>query len=448
MSHCKYHPLKSATRLCASCDVAVCDDCSDESDLKRSSRGEYHCFVCSSRLDELEVESAVTPFWNNLSQVYMYPFGLSSIAAILFISLFMALTSGIFLLGIIPMMAMTWYCFACLCETAGGKRSAPEFAECFDGSLGPILYVIFATIIVSLAVRYAGLVFGIEMALLVMFFFILTLPAAIMVLAIDGNVFEALNPAKLMSVVVATGSSYFVMLAFMIIMTSSVGVLASLFGTSNSSFLGVFFQSLISNYYLVVEFHILGYIVYQNHQKLGFKVSQGGQDNGFRSDEKLLNARIETLIKAGDYESATDFAIRQSRQTNAQMWHWARCFKLMSIGGTHPELKRFASSYFDKLESKQQHDAVAEAYVMLKKRAPDYSVGDDKRCLRIADNLFEIGRYRFVVDMLKDFHTRSKDNEQINRALKLLSESYRHIPGHEKNAKFYDNVYQMRNSSV
>lgn len=445
MTHCKYHPLIVSTQFCSQCDAAYCDECSDESALKRNSRESYRCFVCGTQLDQVQSDDSVPPFWRHLGRVYQYPIGLSAVAAIVCMSFFSALLSGFGLLQLVPAVGITMYGFACLRETANGKLSAPEFTECFDGSVGPVFSMIFLIVAATLLTMLAGSLLGVAFSILVMFFFIVTLPAAIMVLILEGKFFQALDPTKLISVVKAIGTSYFVMLLFLIIMMSSVGVLASFFDSSSPSFLGVFAQSIISNYYLVVEFHILGYIVFQNQHRLGFGKSTVDREVKFRPEDKWLNANIETLVKAGQYEPAADLCKKQIRDDKAQLWQWARCFKLMTTGHDFSELKQFAPRYFQKLQDLQQEDTAADAYILVKKRIADFKVEDSKQRLSIAENLFDIGRYGYVVNLLNNFHTQSQDLDLIKRSLKLLSASYDKIPGKQREAQFYQRVYELKN---
>lgn len=449
MQNCKYHPLSQAARACEHCNASYCDACCDESPLQRSRGSEHACFVCGQSLSVFKrAESGVEPFWRRLNAVYRYPLGMSALMVVAITALLSALLTNFGLLIALPSVVITLYSFACLRETAMGNLTAPSVESSFDGSNKPIGSLFILLLFVLFITYMAYDMFGAGAAIFVVAFFTITLPAAIIVIAIDEDFVNVLNPAKLISVVFATGTSYFVMLIFLLIMMSSVAVLVSFFQESEPTFTGVFFQSLISNYYNVVEFHILGYLVYQNRYKLGFESAGSHSDTTSRSQEEWENAKLEILIKAGDYPAAISLSKRQVGEPNCEMWKWTRCFKLMCTGSSFGELKAFMPSYLDKLESMGQHDAMAEAYMVAKKRLKDYSVSENNRCLNIARSLFEIGRYPYVIEMLQNYYKRDADLDQINESLKLLSSSYLKIPGKEKNAQFYQNIYDLRNSNA
>ena len=447
MSRCKYHPTLNAVRTCEECNASYCDQCCDESPLIRNHNAEHACFICRRPLRPIKGQSNVEPFWRRLGPIYRYPIGMSALIAILLISFLSALFANMGIYKLAPHIAITLYCFACLRETAQGNMEAPGIEACFEGGSKPFFSMIVLFIFAAVVTYFVFDLFGTGLSILVGFFFIVTLPAAMMVIAIDGALIPALNPAKLVSVVTATGVSYFIMLLFLLIMMSSVALLVSFFMSAEPTFMSVLTQSVISNYYSVVEFHILGYLVYQNQYKLGFS-STGHQGEAImRSNEEWLNAKVEIHSKAGDYANAIDAAKRQIANPASNMWQWQRCFRLMCTGTDFDELKSFAPKYFDKLDTMGQHDQMADAYVMVKKRIRSFKINDNERCLTLARSLFEIDRFPYVIDLLKNYHTRDAKPEQINESLELISQSYLKIPGKEKKAEVYQNLYQLRNAA-
>ncbi|RBP53047.1 DUF4013 domain-containing protein [Arenicella xantha] len=448
MTHCVYHPTQQAIRSCDHCDQSYCTACSDESPLRTSHVADYSCFVCGGSLFTLQAAADVEPFWRRLGAIYQYPLSKASVAVILITALLSALFSNFGLLGLFPSIAMSLYCFACLRETATGDMRAPSVEASFEGSLTPVFSVLGVMFVATLATVKIFATFGTGFGILATFFFTVTLPAAILVLAIEEKFLPAIDPSRLLSVVLATGSSYFVMLLFLVMMLSSVGILSSWVWSEEPGKFEFFVQSVISNYYNIVAFHIMGYLVFQNRYRLGFNNMAVVTNDELRSDTDWLNAKLEVLVKAGEYSAAITVAKQQVANGRALEWQWARCFKLMCTGTSFKELKAFAPKYFDRLFSLEQYETIADSYVELKKRIRDYRIDDNERCIAIARALFEVGRYVYVVEMLQQFHTRTAPNELINESLTLLAKSYRKIPGKEKNAQLFQKIFEMRNSAT
>jgi hypothetical protein len=433
---------------CKFCDADYCESCSDESAAlavtrTRADKVDHNCFVCAGPMTPLQGAQRVAPFWSRLPDIYRYPFNLDAVSALLIVSLVSAFIGSGSILLIIPSVAMMLYSFACLRQTAKGNLKAPGIEVCFEGSIAPVFYSLIVILVFGSGAFFAfrlGLGFGI----LALTFYILALPAAIILLAIDEKLLPALNILALASVMKAAGISYFVMLLFIIIMISSVFALMSLFGGQANSFLGVLFESLISNYYSVVVYHIMGYLVYQNQEALGFKVTGHGVEVSVRSDSERRKAHVEALIKAGDYDQAQEVAGKQLLEQDSTLWDWSRAFTLSCVATPSGKAEQVFNDYASKLEQAGETDKLADAYLQLKKYQPKFVIKNHHQRLSIANSLFETGQYSQVVNMLHLFHQESSDNKLIIGALKLLSESLVSIPNREKLAKQYATLYQLQ----
>lgn len=440
MNYCQYHPLVEAESVCDACDCHFCLECCDESPLQRNPKAQHQCFLCGEPLTKKESSVEIEPFWRRLPEVYKYPLSLSPVIAILLASLISTMFAYLFILQLIPMAIITLYGFACLRETAEGKLEAPDAEHCLKGSLAPILYVLIIMIIVSFSASFIASQFGFGLGIMAGGFYVLTLPAVVMLVAITGKFLPALDIQRLAGIVKVTGTSYFVMLLFLTIMFSSVAALSSFLFSSPVGLWGLFLYEAIDNYYMIVSYHLLGYLVYQNHEALGFHVSSlrlASAKHEIRSDQKRIEAKLDVLIKSGKYSQAKSLAMEQLRSAEMSVWHWDRAFRLMHAGHSTQELARFLPRYLTKLQDDDRLDDLADAYVSAKKRMPDCQIESHEMRLLVAQSLFDCGRYKYVANLLKGFHSDSKDRAQITKALSLLSDSFSRIPGMEKNEKAY-----------
>ena len=446
---CKFHPLDDAINYCETCRANYCEICSDESAARdpsrtRANKADHSCFVCKSNLNPISGGSRVPPFWSRLPDVYRYPLNAQAVVALVIVSLATAFLSNSFLLSVIPSIAMMMYSFTCLRETAKGNLKAPGLEACFDGSIAPLFYVL---IVIGFLVFGVVIVFdyvGIGMGILLSALGILAIPAIVIIIAVEERLIPALNPAGWVSVVRSTGTSYFVMLLFMIIMTSSVFALISIFGSQSNSFIGVFMQSLISNYYGVVTYYLMGYLVYQNQSALGYRVKNHQQNSKSRSDSERQKIELELLIKAGDYGEAANVARKQLDKPTATLWDWSRGFSLACVSSSDEQAKTMFDLYSSKLERSDETEKLADAYMFIKRHWPEFIVDDHNKRLRVAKSLFETGKYASVINILHMFHQESKDNSLVTTALKLLSDSSSSMKGQEKLAKQYHALYQLQ----
>ena len=85
---CKFHPIEKAVSYCHQCDTNFCDTCSDETLDQFSNRNQeakQRCFICQSPMAEIVGSSGITPFWNRLSQIYLYPLSFDAIVTMVFL---------------------------------------------------------------------------------------------------------------------------------------------------------------------------------------------------------------------------------------------------------------------------------------------------------------------------------------------------------------------------
>ena len=442
--NCKYHPLEFASQYCEHCQVSYCESCSDESGLQNRRNPSYRCYVCESSTRPLEQAFKVDPFWRRLPAVYRYPLNFSGSMLILVTALLSAVLIDAFVFVLIPAILITIYCFACLNETASGNMQAPAFDKCFDGSASTIFYVYICLIVAAFVTSFAFAAIGPGTGMLATVFCVVVLPAAIMIIAIDDSLAMALNPAKLIGIVTTTGTSYFVMLLFVMIMISSLAAVGAVFGEFQESFMSRFLHSAITNYYSIVVFHIMGYLVYQNSFQLGFATHNTDLDTKSRSTDAMLESKIEILAKAGRFQDALELCQRQLRsQRDGALWKWERCFNLMFASRNPKKISKFTDKFLSMLHEQEQFEKMAESYLRVKSRVADFLPEDHAVRLSIATELNEIGKNKSAINVLNRFHESCKDTSQIVSSFGLLSEAFARIPGQEARATLYRRQFEM-----
>lgn len=436
-THCKFHPTVDAAHRCDLCGVSFCNECTNDPIQSRASDQQHRCFICEGSLITTGEVRSIEPFWRVLDKIYRYPFTRpSSIAVILITAVLSALFKNSLLLLLVPSIMIIHYCFACLRETAQGSMRAPDFEQSLSGSIAPIFYVYIAMIIAAFLTFTVTGMLGEAFGVLFGLFCITVLPASVIVIAITEKLFPALAPDRLIGIVMKTGSAYFVMIAFVLIMTSSVALLTAFMGESALSGVGLFIQSMISNYYAIVMFHIMGYLVYQYHEALDFSPKMASHTTQVRSPEQRRNANIEVLIKAGKYGKAFKLCQQQAR-AEGNLWQWSRGFKVACAGANKKELEEYTTHYFKLLESQRRADELADAYVLAKRAQPSLEIKDTDLALKVAEELDNIGRPKYVVVLLRELHKHCKDRSKLKEAFTRLAAAYGAIPGEEKSAIFY-----------
>ena len=438
---CHYHPVQSAENHCAQCRKNFCRVCSGGPKTASSLDMSHTCFICETELEALASANTIEPFWSRIGKIYKYPLSLQALITILIISALSTLLQNWGVLALIPFIALNLYSFACLRSTAAGENEAPDVDASFQGSVGPVFYVIIVMAVAIFAATFVFYSFGNGMGIIASLFLILVMPAALIVIAVKEKLFIALNPATLVGIIKTTGASYFVMVLFILVMMSSMGLVSSVVMGAKYSLFGFFLTSVVANYYGIVIFHIMGYLVYQNHVVLGYRVlgRAGVKESKPQTLKQRQTAQLEVLIKAGKFDAARAVA-KQTLSADATLWEWSRAFKLLCAAKPSGDLNRYFERYVDKLSSLDETGKIADAYTELIRVKPDFKFTNDERKLDIAEALHQNGKDAMAIRLVQKLPIESSKHDVVGRSLEILVNGFKRLPGSEKHLAHFQNL--------
>lgn len=371
-------------------------------------------------MDKVAGVTTIDPFWAKLSKLYRYPLTTDGAIALVGLGLINAVFYGSLIAIVFTTAAITLYSFTCLHQTANGDFEAPGIEGFISESVGPLVSVIFIMCAALLCIEFINQYLGIGFAVLVTTLFLIALPASIIVIAVEGSLIDALDPSKLMSVIQSTGMGYFVMLIFIFIMYTSILILNSIIYNTQPNFLSFFLGFTVCNYYLVIIFHIMGYLVYQNQENLGFKSSMSNETITVRSPDMLAKANIDVLIKSGAYEKASILARQRIEHPDAALWQWTMAFELSCISASEKDVYVLFNQYAHKLFELKDAEKLCRAYRLLKKHHPKYVSDKASLNLLLAKTLIGENFHKIAFQLLQESnHTFTNDDDK-QRALKLI----------------------------
>lgn len=437
MSHCKYHPLKPASYYCRNCKIFTCDVCCDEnpaSDDLESRR----CFNCAQPLTYLGAAYSVEPFWRKLNQIYRYGFKKEALllialtTALSFIAEYYQFT----ILLLIPAIFLLRYSFQCLENTAAGKMEAPSMKESLEGGVQLLVQVIAIGGLGIALIIAVGSFFGLELAVITLCFVLIVLPANFILLAVNGDIAEAISPSNIVQLIKSTGAAYIVMLVFLFIMSSSLLVLSSIIGTEHQN-IQIIANNLVSGYYCIITFHMMGYLVFQKQDALGFYAADSSVSHDPRTELQIKTAQIEVLVKEGRYALAIEIYSELLPKNYNNLSLWEKCFKLICGVRDQDALVRFSDNYLPKIMSRGDEYATANAYRAIIAVIPNYQPSKADICTDLARDLFNQGNYKAVIKVLNNFHKRFNNKEATFEAYTLLANALAKTPALAHKAESY-----------
>ncbi len=292
--------------------------------------------------------AAIVPFWNRLRGVMLYPAHGGAMAAIVLFALARLLIYvplG-WILALLSMVAMYRYAFECLRASADGYLEPPEGGLSGGGNLG---WKYIGLILILGVVAIIGIVkLGPVVGLILVLFIGLSLPGATMTLAMEESLTTALNPLQWISLIMRIGWPYLAVAALCLVITLSEGYATQFVKTIMPPFIAIGLIGIISNYALVMTFHLMGYLLYQYHEELGLapEAQQLARPPGMSHPDQTLLDDAATLVRDGKPEEATELLRKQVRRGALPAVHM-QFRKLLRIGDNKAELLDHGRDYLN-----------------------------------------------------------------------------------------------------
>ena len=215
------------------------------------------------------------PFWNRLREVTLYPFRGSVAVTLVVLTLcgLLGYLPGIgWFLSLVILFSAYKFAFEILRSSADGHTEAPENLLSVDnGTIWRYLGLHFVLlVIVIVALGSGGVVIGLLTLVLVVFL----QPGMTMSLAIDGDFGRAIDPSTALAIVGRIGGPYFAAFGLLFVIQASAATAGSWLAQFMPGVLGKLALDLFFYWGLFAAFHLMGYLVYQYHEALGYAPSR------------------------------------------------------------------------------------------------------------------------------------------------------------------------------
>ena len=431
MSYCEYHPNKKSSFLCEDCNIEYCENCSDQTDYSSDAR----CLKCNNQMVKVKHSGIDKPFWRRLKESFRYPLNLKTIAVI---AIFVVLTSLLpylpftIILTLVVFGAFFKYLFTCLRQTAIGDFETPDALETLEGGFTSAWKVVglFIVIAVTVGVFFGSLNYQLAMFLSVCL--VILIPAIVMVFALNESLIDALNPLNTFNAVYQLGVQYFAFIGFIFIMMGSASVLNSFIVTMLPEVSG-FLTSCVSLYYLIVAFHVMGYMVYENqHNLLKYSSQMQHGDTLEQSEVDVCLARVNLYIKEGNFINAITAFDQGIKQNPNDYKLSAKYFDFLVATQAYDKLKSVGGMYLGQLIKTHRKERIYSTYKSIVDLTGNFEISQLVNKIQIARACYERGDYKLCVTILKNVRREHPRDPLILEAFELMHDALVFIPGQEK----------------
>jgi hypothetical protein len=299
------------------------------------------------------------PFWLRLREISTYPFRGAALYSLIALTL-------LSLLGIVPVLGwiivlLLWvaaykYAFEILRTTADGRMESPEAAlGTDDGAVVRLLGMMIVFGILAIAALALG---GPVIGLLVVAAIVFLQPGCVISLALDGGLPRALNPATSLGLVARIGWPYLAVFGLLFVIQASALTAGAWLSRVMPPVLADLSVTAVSFWGLFATFHLMGYLIYQYHDVLGYEPDHSATLPGRHSPDRDLLAEAEDYVRDGQLDTALELLRSETRSRAVGIDAHELYHRLLRQHGDTPALVEHAGQYLNllMLEAGPQHE--------------------------------------------------------------------------------------------
>lgn len=419
---CKYHPSSPARWRCQACHTDLCNLCVK----KEPAQNIAQCARCGAQLQQQAAGNFIKPFWQRIGKFFLYPAGTAPLILITLVSMVIAAVAFLNMFIVVTLLTclamVTHYANLVLETTATGSLRPPplSFSALLSGwSITVKQFLVF--LLMGLAIGVSHDKFGRSAGELLALFFMLGLPASIILLAINKSVLQAVNPLAIYRLMRGIGLPYLVLYAFLMLLYGSYVTLENIITASDNTIL-LPVQVFLSFYFMMIMYNMMGYVVLQYHDVLGLDVNISMDDeehigrNASRTvqavDPRLMD--VEMLLKEGKSDEALITLRKLAQADNAVEIH-ERFHKMLKLSGESVEMGAHARKYLPVLMSEGKVYKAAEMLKDCLQGGQSIQLDNPDFYWPLLDAMKTIRGFKEGVTLVANFHERFPQHKDIPR---------------------------------
>lgn len=372
----------------------------------------------------------IPPFWERLREISTYPFRGDALFTLLILCGAQVLTlvpvMGWFI-GLFLLLAAYKYAFSVLRDTANGHMQAQ--VGVLEAPDALVFKFIGLNIVMVLMLVPVVLIIGPAAGLLGLAVITFAQPAAIMSLAMDEDLGSALNPATWAAIIGRIGVPYFALWLLLLVFQTSAAYAEVWLANFLPSLLATIVAEAAFLWGLFGTFHLMGYLLYQYHERLGFEPGRHAHAAELpRNREAEVLAAANQRVREGDAEGALSLLREEMRERALPAEAHELYRRLLRTRGDDAGLLEHGRRYLHLLlVEKQERKALGLARECLD-TDPAFAPLEAADGLKLAERAEQIGQHKLAADLLigtaRSHPREPAGTEAAIRAASLLRERY------------------------
>ncbi|UKE49596.1 hypothetical protein KCU57_12535 [Xanthomonas translucens] len=346
--------------------------------------------------------STPAPFWARTRAIALYPLRGGALFALIALTLcrLLGMLPGIgWILGMVTALAIYKYAFEILRHTADGYMEAPERG--FDIGDGVVLRLLALMIVLGAVVVAAALLAGPIAGMLTLLAVVLLQPGFLISLAIDGSLRRALNPAVSIGLALRIGWPYLAAFGLLFVIQASALTTTNWLQQYLPPLASDLAVGVVTIWGLFAAFHLLGYLVYQYHEVLGYEPAAADDATHARHDpdQRVLD-EAEQFVRDGHAVEALQLLRGEVRSRAVSLAVHELYQRLLRSGERADDLREHSRQYINRLlQEKQERRALALLREALD-ADPDFAPLLPEQASLLAERAQLAGQFKLALDGL------------------------------------------------
>lgn len=420
---CKYHPTKQAQFFCPACSDHYCPDCIDEK--KSGPLGTTvlrRCIRCDSEVEWVGVVDTLEPLTSRISKIFLYGFTAWPLALNILLSLgdvvFSLPSIYFFLVRLILFAVLVKYSFSVLRSTARGNLSAPAaWGEAAASDFSPVFKQLLIFFVIGAVSGYVASQAGPALGTVFILISIAFLPAMIILLAASDSLIAALNPMLFGPLAFRVGKDYLLMAVLLAFLFAGPNALRPILEQLPG---GRLLLQFAFNYYMILAYHLMGYVILLHHRDIGYEVSYDDfKDRGVpagaggKTPQQQLLSRVNVMIKEGASDEALTLIQSKIRYEDLTDIGLAECyFNLIKLKKRADLLRDRGPELFRLFYDAKRRKEAADVYAATISVDPSF-VPEALELYTVAGKLAEAGRYKDALNAYSRFIKANPGHDHI-----------------------------------
>ncbi|MBW2441070.1 MAG: tetratricopeptide repeat protein [Deltaproteobacteria bacterium] len=411
---CDGHPTRKAHWHCSHCDARLCPECvaQRESESYGHKQIRHFCPKCNQQVDWVGVENLIDPFWNRMPRIFAYPISVAPLILMAVLALATMFFSGPGLFSML-MKGTMWlivvkYSFEALKATASGNlRPPPVNSETISDDFGQVFKQFGIYIAIFIAFGWISLHTGLFVGIIFLLGALFFVPSMIMLLVTTGSLINALNPVMFVGLTFRIGWAYFLMYFFLFLLGSAPAYLFQFLIQYLPAQTHLLLYGFAESFYTIVSYHLMGYVILQYHDRIGYKVdfedfedpnAEDFKPGEVDPDEAILR-EVAPLIQEGQLDKAIATIQKMTVHQGIKGINLSeRYYTLLKMQKRQADLLEHGVNHLDKLVDKSQKNRALAVFSECRKMDANF-MPTAAALFKLAGWLNETGKTQAAVSL-------------------------------------------------